>query len=1066
MLQRIREVIAVANSATSDINTKKQALEYLNEVKSNQNSAQIFASLLTDAQSDDLTKFVSLQVLSDIASQYNTGDITTQAFIKNAILDSLRDKISNNVRDPEYVRNKIAELITRLFYSMYGEVNSNQWSDFFDDIITILSIEQLTKSPSTLNEFSLLGIDYFNRICGFINSEIADQTFVRSKDIQMRNNNLKDTMRISATNILVTIWLNTLKSLIPHQENQFCNEVSILTLSCIGSFISWIDVNLIITEDYISVVYNYLDFPQTKMACAQCLCEIISKKMKPIDKLTLLGMLNLTDKVASIDHDNIEVQEQLAKLASSVGLELSIILEQCNEQNGDSSIEVQQVANAADQQIIGQVAPLVLRFMSHEYDSVTQQCFPFITQYLSILKKLFALGGKPGSAVALNSKRQPLDNLHSEFLTSLLNVCFKKMRVDESCDDSSDSQDDIDEFNDTIRSKLKTFQDSIAVINPQLYLENLSNQIQTLLSTSTDWRDLELAIYQMHGLCESIRNNLFGLNKTEIAHSQPTMVANKFMNTLLSNTSILDMDNSLIQISFFELIVRHYKFLQNNEKNEFAILNIFCSQAGIFNKKEKARLRTWYLFTRFIKTLKPKFTIPILKQIISKIAPLLVVKVGAINPNGSEIDTTFDNQMYIFEGVGYLIGANSDSNYDILEDILNPLFTDLEQCISSQVQTPEVVLQCHHILMSIGTLARGIHGGLVPENQVNNALVSEKLIQPSLIKKFSNIAEVVLVTFSYFNKFESIRDASRFTFSRLIPILNNSIVPFANKLIALFLESDLSMLEMNDFLGFLGQMVHTFHKDEGCYQLFNTLITPVINKVHSVLDMIDQEEMASHANGITNKDHQATNRNIIVTDTFRDKVLLKKAYFAFLQAFVTNSVTSLLLNESNGSALQIVLSDLLNFTPEEVQETSTMKIALNVLVNFVRYFGSGLCTDPNDAYAGSIQKVEGLNEFFISKIVSLAFEIPFKPEYKFNIKEGTYRVVACDLSRLLKEIYIQSGAGSDPNTNPALKYLSEIYLPQIQFPNQLTMELLEALVTADQKQFEKYYVALIDRLMS
>ena len=86
------------------------------------------------------------------------------------------------------------------------------------------------------------------------------------------------------------------------------------------------------------------------------------------------------------------------------------------------------------------------------------------------------------------------------------------------------------------------------------------------------------------------------------------------------------------------------------------------------------------------------------------------------------------------------------------------------------------------------------------------------------------------------------------------------------------------------------------------------------------------------------------------------------------------------------------------------------------------------------------------------------------------MKEGTYRIVACDLSRLLKELYLQSivdpNSQTDINTNPLLKYLSQVYLPQIQFPSQFTMELIEVLVTQDQKTFEKYYVTLIDRLMS
>ncbi|EDO19639.1 hypothetical protein Kpol_1018p179 [Vanderwaltozyma polyspora DSM 70294] len=1062
MLQRIREVVSLANNPATDAVTKKQALDYLEQMKSDPNAIQIFCSMLTDSGSDDLCIFVSLQILCDLVAMNTSVDLL---FVKNSIVEFLRGKINRNIKDAEFLRNKISELITRLFINMYGEVNGNQWNTFYKDLIALLSIDSLLTGPS--EHFSPLGLDYFARICIQINSEVADQTFLRSKDEQTKNNNLKDTMRLEDVQTLVTIWFNCLKSLIIQQQNF---ELAVIILSCIGAFISWVDITLIVNPEYINIIYGYLDYSDTKIACSQCLCEIISKKMKPVDKLTLLSMLNLTDKVASIGEDDIDVYEKLAKLASSVGLELSIILEQCNE--GVQSNETLEVANAADQQVLNQVAPLVLKFMSHEYDSVTEQCFPFISQYLAILKKLFAIGGKPGTAVAINSKRQPLDEAHQNFLVSLLNVCFEKMKIDDSSE--SNSEEAIEEFNDIVRSKLKVFQDSIAVINPNIYLENISNHIQVSLA-GTDWTVLELAIFQMHNLCESIRNNLFGLNKTEISTSAATQLMHKFMALLLQNSNLFQMDNRYVQILFFELVVRHYTFLGSDTKDAVSLLNIFCSEFGMFNKSEKVILRTWYLFTRFVKISKPHLSVSVLSQLVSKVMPLLVIKTVTPSVDGSEdCDTTFDSQLYIFEGVGMLIGANADNTYDILDQVLTPLFTDLERCISLQSQSPSIVLQSHHILMAIGTLARGTHMGLVPENQVNNALVNEKLIHRTLIEKFSNIAEVVLVTFSYFNKHETIRDASRFTFARLIPILNGGIVTFASKLVVLFLESDLKTMEMNDFLGFLGQMVHTFHGDENFYDLFDNLLTPVINKLHILLDHLESESNESNwygeQNGRENNGNDVsgarTSKTVVVTDSYRDKILLKKAYYGFLQSFVTNNVTSLLLSNRNRSILPTILGDLLSYNPQEIQETSTMKLALNVLVNFIKFFGSGGCTDVNDVHASSIGKLDGLNEYFITRTIPLAFEIPFKPQYKFNINDGSCRVIACDLSRVLKEMYIQSGGGQDVNSNPALKYLTEVYFPQIQLPSELGMELIQMLITQDTKAFEKYYVTLINRLTS
>lgn len=1057
MLARIREVVGVANGATAaDPESRRQAIELFEQIKADSAAAPVFVSLMSDG--DDLMRFVALQSLCDqVYGNVLVGE--TLLFVRGAVVELLRSYVVAEKVEPEFIRNKVAELVTRLFLVMYLD----QWPQFFDELVEILDIRGLQSGES--DKFSSVGVDYFCRVCMFINSEIADQTFVRSKEIQQKNNALKDQMRNGDVQKLVVVWINTLRTLAKGQL--VMPEIAALVMSCIGSYIAWIDVTLIVVPEYVSLIINFLDYRDTKTACAQCLCEIISKKMKPVDKLSLLSLLDLTTKVASVDSsiDDVEICEQLAKLASSVGLELSIILEQCNDVNPPTE-ESQQLFLAADDQVLTQVAPLVLKFMLHEYDSVTQQCFIFISQYLSIMKKIFAIGGKAGSPVAMNSKRQPLDVPHQEFMVSLLQVCFKKMKIDESS--TEESVDEIEEFCETIRSKLKVFQDAIAIINPQIFLTNISSCIQTLI-TSNDWRDIELAIYQLHNLSESIRNNLFGLPKNQIVNSEPSMVMNNFIRMLLDNSNIFQMDSSYVQISFFELIVKHYQFLSfSGTKDELVLLNIFCSPFGMFNKREKTRLRTWYLFSRLLKSTKPKFPISVLREIVEKISPLLPIKVLAVNEEGIEENSIFDNQLYLFEGLGILIGGNTDSDFDIMNEILTPLFTDLESCISSQSQTKQVSAQIHNILLAIGTLARGVHSGLVPENRVNNALVSKKLIHRSLIEKFANIAEVVLVTFSYFSKHETVRDAARFTFSRLIPILSSDIVPFANKLILLYLDSDLKMMEMNDFLSFVGQMIHMFHKDQSCFELFNNLLAPVINKVHVLLSQIEQERCGeenrdwNEANG---KALNSTNgKNIIVTDAFRDKMLLKKAYMSFLQSFVTNNVTSILLTNQGREVLPTILNDLLEYTPQEVQEISVMKLSLNVLVNFVKFFGSGKCNDPEDIYAASVEKLDGLNEFFITKVIPLAFEIPFKPEYKFNIREGSARVIASDLSRLLLELYIQSGGGTDPQANPCLKYLTEVYLPMVQFPSVLIIELVEKLVTSDAKSFEKYFVQLISNL--
>lgn len=92
MLARIREVVSIANGSTSsDPESKRQAIEYFEQLKNDVQSTEIFVSLMTDEGSDDLMRFVALQV---VCEQIGNG-ILSQAqltFVRNAAIELLDRK--------------------------------------------------------------------------------------------------------------------------------------------------------------------------------------------------------------------------------------------------------------------------------------------------------------------------------------------------------------------------------------------------------------------------------------------------------------------------------------------------------------------------------------------------------------------------------------------------------------------------------------------------------------------------------------------------------------------------------------------------------------------------------------------------------------------------------------------------------------------------------------------------------------------------------------------------------------------------------------------------------------
>ena len=1166
MIQQLIQAIDLANNPASQADLNSQALQFLNNTKTANNAPEIFIELIKYAsrssQSSQLSssssssstlvsatptspnnniyKFVGFQALAELIPNANINQLQfiksyvieyVSAALAQANISSNSNNNNNNTNnttnntnltsDPEYVRNKVCEIFSILFYFMYGQCNNNLWNTFFQDLMSIFKLEPIITCPSSIinNRVCQLGLDYFLRITLQINTEIADQTFVVNKQIQQKNNNLKDFMRINDITNLTIVWLNVLMNL------ESVETVINLALTNVGSFVSWIDINLIVQPQFINSIFKFLD--TNTIACCTCLSEIIAKKMKPADKLQLLQLLNLTDKITQLfNTQDLEIIENLAKLVNAIGIEYTIICENAsvnessnnnnannNTKNGNKNLNNltngnidpnnSEYVQMADTNILENVCPLILQFLSNEeFFEVNLQVLPFISSYLSFLKKNFALGGKPGSAVNLQSRKLTIDQAHLTFCKNLLIVVHNKSLINDNFD--IDSIEEINEFDENFRSKIKNFQDSVAVINPEIYLNHMVEIVSQngMLfnrdnTTIEEWRIEELFIYQLHNYAESIRNNLFGIQKNAVIESKPFLLMCEFMkNKFLKNESILKyVANPWIQISYFELVVRHHNFLlvdqTASQENILYVLNIFASEFGMFSSLEKVRFRCWFLFSRFIKLVKPSLDFSSLISFFTKISPLLIIDVpptqqAAENTLVNEIsnqDITFENQLYLFEGAGILVSSSKSLDFSILDGVLNPLFRSLELCIGAPLKTCSTVLEIHHIMMAIGTLARGIHSGLVPENLLSNQPTNEKLLaNQSLIEVFSNIAEVVLVTFQYFHSFELVRDATRFVFARLISILNTNIISFINRLLATFYETEMKVVEMNDFLGFVGQIVHTFQNNEDCYQLLNNMISPLVKKVFKLIEDTKLESSSSSTTaavtsaspspepvGVSGNTtvvvnaNGAKDKNVVVTDAYRDIVEIKRGLYNFMQSLITNHVTSLLLTETNKNTLSVVLNDLLLCTPQDLKETTVMKIKMNVLINLTKYLGTGSCVDPDDAHSNDLIKLEGLNEFFIAKIVPLVFEIPFNPEYAFNIKDGSYRVVASDLSRLLKVCYL-SNFQSDGTPNPLLTYMNDFYFPQIQFPSSFTMEFIQALEQLNEKKFDQYYVGFINKI--
>ncbi|CAH6719657.1 exportin-T [[Candida] jaroonii] len=968
MEQQITQAVEIAlNNSNKELHD--QAIGYINTIKQTKEGYESCLNLLTTKVSEELRFFI-FQVIEENLQNLSDQEI----FTLNEILNNYYLEI---IKSSSYLKNKYCEILSKIFCQVYLSQ---------DDFLT----KWLVKLDGADEDL----IDIYLRLMISIHEEIADKLINRDNFINERNTYLKDKIRSNDMNLLIKSWSNIILKYKDNQENEKQKNNLNNALIIVGNYVQWMEISLFIENDMINSLTSLVN-KENSQSCITII-EIISKKMNSDKKFQLLRLLDLSSFKPS---DDIFFLENFAKLINTIGFEICIIME-----NTSNVMEYVYYLNT--------LWPLILEYLANEYDEISVQTFPFIQSFLTLCKKNNAL-------------------VNENLLKNLLMALILKMKFE---DDIKFTDDDlIEEFNE-FRTKLKFFQDLIASIVPEVYFTIVpsiihyclmkdfgqfsdTEEIRTLTSKlSGGWEVFELGLYEF--------NNLFDSKETKA--SKDEILSN--INLKLINLPLKFFENELIQINLFEILVKNYKSLDVSLKeNHDMIYKYFelFEVIGLNNPIEKIKFRCWYQFLKFIKLIKPGLISDniiienLFKSLITNnlltinIANLNInstVNVDNVDDNIEENDSYFQNQLYIFEAIGLLISISNiadDFKVKLIDLVLSPVFKNLEDFIKIKQTNPlfnlkplplnveinSLIIQCHHNLILIGTFIKGFN-----ENSVSK----------EIIDKFHQCSKIILITMENFKNFRIIRESSRFSFARIIPLLNDLIINELNKLISIYLSNELNLIEFTDFMAFINQIIHNYN-NENIYNMLNSLITPLVDKIF-----------------------------IFLTENFDspDVNLLEKMFLNFLSTIVINHKTSILVTESNKVILPQIFDKIFANCYKDFDDLTINKLSITQLINFLSIFKDDKIVDAKDIF-NSNASVEGINDYLYKNCINLSFELPFK---------FTNKLVINEISVLLKTM----------SKNESLVGVLDGYLTG-KINNDLKSEFIGNLIKLDQKDFKAYF---------
>ena len=497
-LPQVANAVEIAWNPSSDHALKVQAFDYLNQLRSDPTGWQICLSVFTktDPPYSEVVRHVALEIVNNSAVQASLIDLQTLEIIKDGLLTYIRqlygvDAAAGVVNpDSPGIQNKVAQTLTFLFSALYA----SSWESFFDDLLSLTY-----KSPASTARDNPAGIVFYLRVLNAIHEEIGDVLVARSRVEQDRVNALKDLIRQRDVHKIAVSWQEILS-----EWRQGNDAIVEMTLRAVGSWVSWIDIGLVVNREMLDLLFQQLARVQqpesqtgggekVRDAAIDVFTEIIGKKMKPEDKIDMIIFLNLDSIISQLSSSpplndcrftsryDTDLAETVAKLVGSTVSDIVRALD-----TDSIPPETREKANALLQVFM----PHILRFFSDEYDEVCSTVVPCVNDLLSYLRKIC----KPNPSLATD---------YSFVLLPILKAIIAKMRYDETSSwGEEDEQTDEAEFVE-LRKRLAVLQQIVASVNEPLYIDAISEVVGTTFENvrqagaQVDWRDLDLALYEM-----------------------------------------------------------------------------------------------------------------------------------------------------------------------------------------------------------------------------------------------------------------------------------------------------------------------------------------------------------------------------------------------------------------------------------------------------------------------------------------------------------------------------------------------------------------------------------------
>jgi exportin-T len=443
-----------------------------------------------------------------------------------------------------------------------------------------------------------------------------------------------------------------------------------------------------------------------------------------------------------------------------------------------------------------------------------------------------------------------------------------------------------------------------------------------------------------------------------------------------------------------EICVRYCVFFEAHPTYIPQVLENFVRL--VHHNHVRIKTRSWYLFHRFIKQLRALVG-NVAEMVIQSIADLLPIKAEVSNDEADDdmssdesdhsADAIFTSQLYLYEAVGCISSTTNtpvEKQALYARSVIEPLFADMEQHLPrAKNADPQAVLQVHHVVMALGTLAAGF-----TESQPGGAKNQRSRPHKAVSDEFSRAAEAILVALRELNSHAEIRTACRSAFSRLLGVLGAAVLPQLPQWIEGLLSQSSSKDEMALFLRLLEQVVFEFKGEIST--VLNLLLTPLLHRIFAGLS-----------------------EPVLGTDDEIQLAELRREYLSFLSTILAHDLGAVLISEANQAVFDALVSSIVDLARNITRDNlSASRQAFAIMSRMASIWGGPdvitISKEPNWPPGEPQPAIPGFETFMVERFNPVGWDVMQDPQFKPSIDAQTKQVLN-EIAGLEQTIFQKAG---------------------------------------------------------